>query len=121
MSAAILKNSQTVRENVPSGHFEEKKKKKDGLLLIFQKSRTLNMFFLNLALYSIFMFLIGSLFRMSLIATPCFFHSISLHMVLLFSPHLYSEHLMILLPYCPLVLPSPWVLPLSFTIPFLCF
>ena len=41
MSAGILKNSLTVRENVPSGNFEEKKK---GLLLpIFQKSRTLNM------------------------------------------------------------------------------
>ena len=44
-----------------------------------------------------------------------------LHMVLLFGSHLYSEHLMITLPCCLLVLPSPWVLPLSCTIPFLCF
>ena len=75
--------------------------------------------------YSILMFPIGSLFRMSLIATPCFFHSTSIshatisipfppHLVLLFSPHLYSGHLMIILPYSLLVLPSPWVLPFSF-------
>ena len=52
MSATILKNSPTVRENVPSGHFErpfwkEKEEEKKGLLLpIFRKNRTLNMFFL---------------------------------------------------------------------------
>ena len=44
MLAAILKISPTDRENVPSGHFERKKKKKGLLLPIFRKNRTLNMF-----------------------------------------------------------------------------
>ena len=40
LSAAILKNSPNVRENVRSGHFERKKKEKKGLLLpIFQKKQ----------------------------------------------------------------------------------
>ena len=37
MSAAILKNTLNVRENVPSDHFEKRKKKKGLLLPIFQK------------------------------------------------------------------------------------
>ena len=49
MSAAILKNSPNVRENVPSGPFWAailKEKKRASSFLFFEKNRTLNMFFL---------------------------------------------------------------------------
>ena len=56
MSAAILKNSPNVRENVPRWPFWAailKEQKKEGLLPIFQKNRMLNMFYILFGLIDI--------------------------------------------------------------------